>query len=261
MKISIVSPHRDDACFSLGLSILRWARAGHSIRIVNCFTRSNYAPFSDADTVHANDQTSYVSAMREREDERFLRQVPGSNKVDLRLKDAPIRLRCEVDAVCGLAVNDSDPAIAKIRAALEKRLSLDQVDVLLLPLGVGFHVDHSTVREAALPFADLLPCGFYEDLPYGSRAGAEHEAEELQEQIAARTGLRLTPMICHEGKAAGLSKEKLVRIYSSQIDRETAAAMAETAERYSGERMWANEKLTRMADAGVSGWSTPEPTL
>ena len=76
--------------------------------ILNVFSRSLYAPYSDAEFVHENDRLSYVSAMRRREDERFVQQMvhelPKAAKanlqmVDLNLKDAPLRLRCALEDV------------------------------------------------------------------------------------------------------------------------------------------------------------------
>jgi hypothetical protein len=108
MHLLILSPHRDDAAFSLSLALEHWLRGRHTLTIVNVFTRSRYAPFSDADTVHENDLMSYVSAMRKREDEAFLKQMRGARMVDLNLKDAPIRLRCDAATVCDIAVNPDD---------------------------------------------------------------------------------------------------------------------------------------------------------
>lgn len=194
--------------------------------------------------------------MREREDNIFVRRVPGSEKVDLRLKDAPIRLRCGVDTVCDRAVDDADPAIAKIRAALEKRIVPEPGEIFLLPLGVGHHVDDSTAREAVLPFVQRLAFGFYEDQPYGSHAGAEQEAKDLAEELARRTGGRISPMICRSDEGAGPAKRELVGIYASQIDAQTADAMARSAEKLPGERVWASARLEMLVEAGISGWSS-----
>lgn len=255
MRICIVSPHRDDACLSLGMSLIRWARAGHRIRIVNCFTRSASAPYSDADTVHANDRTSYVSAVREKEDKVFLRRVPGAEMVDLRLKDAPLRMRCKEHEVHGRPVNEADPAIAKIATALEKRVGSNQVDLLLLPFGIGRHVDHSTAREAALPFARELACGFYDDMPYPSLVDADLEVNELREEIATHTAWQIVPLLCRAGITAASMKRELARIYCSQIDEATVDAIAEIAGRDNGERIWANDRLLALVEAGISGWS------
>jgi LmbE family N-acetylglucosaminyl deacetylase len=255
LKISIISPHRGDACFALGVSLVRWARAGHQIRLVNCFTRSAHAPYSDADTVHPNDRMSYVTAMRDKEDKVFLRRMQGAEDVDLRLKDAPIRLRCAEQDVYRVAVNESDPAIAKITAALEKRIAPGQMDVMLLPLGIGSHVDHSTAREAAIGFATTLACGFYEDMPYGAREGAASERDRLLREAEQERGLSLSSVTCGALASAGASKRDLAEIYCSQMDEASVEQMAREAEHVGGERIWANERLLSLIAGGISGWS------
>ena len=177
MKILILSPHRGDAAFSLSLAITNWLAARHTVTIVNVFTRSLHAPFSDAEFVHENDRMSYVSAMRLREDELFVQRLtqnlPKSLKanlqmVDLNLKDAPIRLRCPIEELCDRPVNPDDPAIEKIRKALTRQAEAGAMEALVVPLALGEHVDHLTVRAAALPLTPTLPSAFYEDLPYAA---------------------------------------------------------------------------------------------
>src|SRR5277367_7138539 len=130
MKILILSPHRDDAAFSLSLAITNWLTARHSVTLLNVFTRSRYAPYSDAAFVHENDELSYVSAMRLREDEHFLRRITETlpkglknnlHMVDLNLKDAPIRLRIPLEELSNTPVNPADASIEKIRQALTKQ--------------------------------------------------------------------------------------------------------------------------------------------
>ncbi len=175
--------------------------------------------------------------------------------VDLRLKDAPLRLRCKDDAVCHRMWDGADPAIIKIEAALEKRFGPDQVDFIFLPLGLGRHIDHSTVREAATRFARELPCGFYEDMPYGTGAGAELEAQELREQIGAAMLSELPDSslrVFGETEFAGVKKRELALIYDSQISDEEADAMARAAELHGGERVWVNERFARLEAAAVA---------
>ncbi len=180
--------------------------------------------------------------------------------VDMRLKDAPIRFRCEVAEVCDRAVNPADPAIAKISGALVKLLTSNQVDVLILPLGIGHHVDHATVREAALPFAKEMACGFYEDLPYASRAGAEAESEQLRAEVAERMSGTLSSLVLFDGEAAVETKREMARIYSSQIDESTVEDIARFAERYGGERIWADARLVERVRGDLPGWTNAVPT-
>ncbi|NYF78063.1 PIG-L deacetylase family protein [Granulicella arctica] len=240
MKILILSPHRGDAAFSLSLALLQWLKAGHAVTILNCFSRSLHAPFSDAEFTHPNDRLSYVSAMRKREDEAFLRQLSPtqSNKlkmIDLNLKDAPIRLQCTADESFERPVNPEDPAIAKIHKGITRLREESSIDALVLPLGLGNHVDHRTVRDAALAFAAELPSAFYEDLPDATRPG--HAAEDLAAQLSEP----LSPVIV-TAPAAVATKRKLISKYVSQIDDEILEAISTFATPYNGgERFWANQ--------------------
>src|ERR1700748_223631 len=145
--------------------------------LLNVFTRSRYAPYSDAAFVHENDQLSYVSAMRLREDEHFLRRItetlPKGLKsnlymLDLNLKDAPIRLRIPLEELSDTPNNPTDPALEKIRKTLVKQSEAGAMDALVVPAALGKHVDPLTVREAATPFTSAIPAAFYEDLPYAT---------------------------------------------------------------------------------------------
>lgn len=238
MKIAVLSPHRDDAAFSASLAIDFWLGQGHSVTIVNCFTRSDYAPFSDAQSLHPNDRLSYVTALRLREDERWSRSFgAGLKLIDLNLKDAPLRLRCGIDDVCTAPIKVEDKALSKIHNALT-RLS---PDAFLLPLALGAHVDHRTVLESVRP---LLIAGLayacYEDLPYAARPGAA--------AVIAETAHAITPLLrptfteaARDTQAAMVRKRKLALAYDSQVDDITTDQIAAFSTRYKGrERLWAN---------------------
>lgn len=252
MKILVLSPHRDDAAFSLSLSIIHWLGLDNSVILLNCFTRSLYAPFSDVDQSHPNDRLSYVSAMRRREDESFLRRTPGANgknfsMVDLNIKDAPLRLRCSSDVVCDMPVHPEDSAVSKIRKVMTRLTLSSKVDALVLPLALGHHVDHRTARDAALPFSLTMPCAFYEDLPYATRQGVRVDLEAFQADAATRLHESLSPVLCHAPEGAAI-KRRLSLGYTSQIDSDTADLISSFAERYDGgERLWANSAWLDLA--------------
>jgi LmbE family N-acetylglucosaminyl deacetylase len=250
LKILILSPHRDDAAFSLSIAIINWLNARHTVTLLNVFTRSRYAPYSDAAFVHENDELSYVSAMRLREDELFLRRIKESlpkglknnlQMVDVNLKDAPIRLRFPLDEVCKTPVNSADPSIEKIRKALTRQSEQGAMEALVIPAALGNHVDHLTVREAALPFTQTLPSAFYEDLPYiATHPNALADLSALQNAAVERSA-PLSPAICHI--ESGMErKRKLILGYASQIEEEAAASICNFAAHYNGgERLWVNE--------------------
>jgi LmbE family N-acetylglucosaminyl deacetylase len=250
LKILILSPHRDDAAFSLAIAITNWLTARHTVTILNIFTRSRYAPYSDADFVHENDQLSYVSAMRLREDEHFLRRITETlpkglksnlSMVDLNLKDAPIRLRISLEEISDAAVNPADPAIEKIRKALTKQSEAGAMEALVLPAALGNHVDHLTVREAALPLTTAIPSAFYEDLPYATtHPSAATDLESLRESAEQRNE-PLSPVL-YQIESAIERKRKLILGYASQIDDEAGTLISNFATRYNGgERLWVNQ--------------------
>jgi LmbE family N-acetylglucosaminyl deacetylase len=249
LKILILSPHRDDAAFSLSIAITNWLTARHTVTILNVFTRSRYAPYSDAGFVHENDELSYVSAMRLREDELFVRRITETlpkglksnlHMVDLNLKDAPIRLRIPLEELSDTPLNPVDPAIEKIRKALARQSESGAMEALVLPAALGNHVDHFTVREAAMPLTTTVPSAFYEDLPYATtHPSAATDLESLRE-VAEQRNEPLSPVLYQIDSAVEF-KRRLVLGYASQIDEAAGTLISDFATRYNGgERLWAN---------------------
>ena len=249
LKILILSPHRDDAAFSLAIAITSRLTARHTVTILNVFTRSRYAPYSDADFVHENDQLSYVSAMRLREDRHFVGRITEAlpkglksnlHMLDLNLKDAPIRLRIPLEELSDTPVNPRDPAIEKIRKALTNQSEAGAMEALVLPAALGNHVDHLTVREAAMPFTSTIPAAFYEDLPYATTHPSAATDLELLRESAEQRNEPLSPVI-YRIESAVERKRKLILGYASQIDEHAGTLISDFATRYNGgERLWAN---------------------
>jgi LmbE family N-acetylglucosaminyl deacetylase len=244
VKIVVVSPHRDDAAFSLSLAIAAWLERGHAVEVVNCFTRSEYAPFSDVSSVHANDRMTYVTAVRAKEDESWRKQFGTVAKrlslKDLNVKDGPLRMHCTFEELTNVAVNPVDKAMTKIQKAIEG------ADAIVLPLALGGHVDHRTAQEAAvvpLVAGSAVPCAFYEDLPYALEMTAEAIAQAAGD-LATRLGAELAPVFAsaaQEVDGAIQRKRRLAQCYDSQIEDATAERMAEFCAPYGGrERLWGN---------------------
>ena len=247
MKITVVSPHRGDAAFALGLSIRAWLEEGHAVEVVSCFTRSEFAPYSDVGSVHANDRVSFVTAVRKREDEAW-RKLLGSAKLtltDLNLKDAPLRLHCGADEVFGRAADASEKVVAKIRRALE----MSKPGALVLPLGLSGHVDYVTARDVALSAQGTLgfPVAFYEELPYAAGEGAEAAIDAAVVQLTLTVQSKLQPVFATEAmqvdalEGAVARRRRIGWCYDSQIDESATAEIAESCRRYEGrERLWGN---------------------
>jgi LmbE family N-acetylglucosaminyl deacetylase len=245
VKIAVLSPHQDDAAFSLSLAIGIWLGRGHKVDVVNCFTRSEAAPFSDADSVHANDRMTYVTALRRKEDERWRKQFGTKLQcLDLNLKDGPLRLRCGVDEVSRVPIKVGDKALGRIAKALEEI----KPGAVVLPLSLGDHVDHRTARAAGFDFLQErtdLPYAFYEELPDGyEEASLGDEIEDAVAATGVQLSVELLPVFAGgavEAMAATRQKLRLVLQYDSQIGDATAEKIAGVCKRYEGrERLWGN---------------------
>jgi LmbE family N-acetylglucosaminyl deacetylase len=189
--------------------------------------------------------------MRLREDEHFLRRITETlpkglksnlHMVDLNLKDAPIRLRIPLEELSDTRVNPTDPSIEKIRKALTKQSEAGCMEALVLPAALGKHVDHLTVREAAIPFITSIPAAFYEDLPYATtHPSAATDLESLRESAEQRNE-SLSPVL-YQIESAVERKRKLILGYASQIDDDAGTLISNFATRYNGgERLWANQR-------------------
>ena len=96
---------------------------------------------------------------------------------------------------------------------------------MLLPLGVGGHVDHRTARLAgisALPEGTAV--GFYEDLPYAARV---EPVGTIAERVAEIGGLT-AGFVGEAGDVAEAvaRKRRLALFYDSQIDSDVVAQIA-----------------------------------
>ena len=246
MKLLVVSPHRDDAAFSLGLSIEGWLRARHVVQVLNCCTQSEYAPYSDVLSLHENDRRSFVSATRKREDVAWNKLLNGRLQItDLDLLDAPLRLACGVDEVLTVAIRAGDRAVARIGGALRKFAKTADPGKIgfVLPLALGGHIDHRVAREAGVEvLAGMgLPVAFYEDLPYAARPGIAEGIAGHAESLPIECKPAFVQAAPPDAVFAAERKRRMAERYDSQIDSDTARAIGEFALRYDGrERLWAN---------------------
>jgi hypothetical protein len=248
VKIAVVSPHRGDAALAVGLALEEWLRQGHSVEVISCFTRSEQVLYSDADSVHPNDRMSFVSALRKREEEAWVKLYRDLAKggrltvTDLNMKDAPKRLRKSVAEVVGLDVDPAAKELLKIRRAVER----SEASALVLPLALYRHIDRVMAREAAMPFV-AIPMALYEDQPQATTQDAEATAaavRRLEEELgipleAAFAGpAALSPQ---ELEAAVARKRRMALCFDSQMGDAIVEDVARFCLRYEGrERLWTN---------------------
>ena len=229
--VTIFSPHRDDAAFSLCLCLLRWSELRIAVTVANFFTESAYAPRLLSTT------RSSVPSTRAREDRNALLRIHSGIRIrDLGFLDAPLRFNIPAESVCDTKVSSGqcDPSSEQLRSAI---LSNGKQASLLAPLGLGNHVDHLAVQSAALANCRASCLGFYEDLPYATWT-SETEIAERVEQTAKRSGIALRPAIIRNERAVWRKRQLILR-YQSQISGEDATRIARFALKYGGgERIW-----------------------
>jgi LmbE family N-acetylglucosaminyl deacetylase len=204
--VIVLSPHFDDACFSLG-GFLK--ALGHGI-LINIFTHGRYVVqprLARADLTQ--DAVRYV---RDKEDRAFAAAC-GLVRHDLECEEPALRRR-RPGEMAGLA--DDVAQIEDKLLALLFALAAESGTpaALFVPLGIGRHVNHRAAIEVILRnLARLQPffeCYFYEELPYASN---------LFHRMAARERLnhRAGPVRRHAFAAPWREKRALIGLYQSQL--------------------------------------------
>lgn len=230
-ELIILSPHRDDAVFSLGLSLLKWSRLPVKLKIVNFFTVSTYGPRAVSTAVGS------VTAVRQREDHQVLRSIDRRIQIrSLDLLDAPLRLGITSDSVCKPQLSAAQSTGQCELLTLRVRRYFHE-GLVLAPLALGDHIDHLAVKGAAIAASYPQKLAFYEDLPYATWTDQSAILGRVSATSEA-TGTILKPHIMHIDHAVP-RKCKLVRAYRSQIDLAAARQIARFALTYGGgERIW-----------------------
>ena len=159
LDILVVSPHLDDAFFSLG-GLLERSRS-RRVMVVDVFTTSAFAPRLKRFVT----EKRVISAVRRREEWRNLRAVRAESTF-LGFPEAPLR---------GYATSFDPPKWSlegKCMASIWLQLTemVSSARVTFFPLGIGGNLDHLMI--ARLGVESLLRgrgrVMFYEDLPYAS---------------------------------------------------------------------------------------------
>lgn len=223
-RVTLVSPHQDDAVFSLGCWIVRWSKSNVAVTVVNCFTRSTHSPFI------ACKEGLDVPLMRAQEDERSLRSLhPSISIVNLALWDAPIRIGCDIADVCDPAKTQGwDGEIVETIGA-----ALPSASLTLFPLAFGSHIDHRHVHDVSFS-RHVFEVGYYEDLPYAARASPGCQRACL-EKVASTWQSSYVFELESDSIA---EKETAAALYRSQIDAHGLSEIVDYTRALGGERIW-----------------------
>jgi LmbE family N-acetylglucosaminyl deacetylase len=218
--------------FSLAAALWDGRLAGSTP--VTVFSRSAYT------LARPDGAVADVTALRRREDRRFFRATGAGMPLWLELADAPLRRSLGRDTIFSVNVSEQerDDVVAAVKNVLHTSSKL------LVPLGLGGHVDHRIVRDAAVFLYRQHGCEiiFYEDLPYAAfmpLCVITESVRQLETALDARLCARYWP-------SASLvqAKQCAVDSYASQTDAGTLAALLGHAYRLRqsalpAERIWA----------------------
>lgn len=167
MDIVVISPHPDDAAFSVGGLLARLE--GSAILVITCFSRSCALERGDSPG---------TTKLRAVEDDDYARRI-GARLVRLGLPDSGFRTNIGREELRGEEELRLRSALA---SQLQPVISDPAAAFLFVPLGIGGHPDHIHCREIALASFPVERLVFYEDLPYGHMVGGPARVNALVRQ-------------------------------------------------------------------------------
>jgi LmbE family N-acetylglucosaminyl deacetylase len=230
MKINILSPHIDDAAYSLALTISKCAMSKMEITIINCFTVTNWA------LRFVSKNVKEISDLRKKEDVEFYNNYNVPVRiVNLDLLDAPLRN--------GFIFQEKsfEETEWKMVEYLKNYLEKNCDGILFCPLGIGDHIDHAICLETVVQLYKKMDVLFFEDLPYASRI-SEGEITDLLKNIEERLMVKLHCDISTSNNCL-FDKEAIIRLYKTQINDEICAEIIDYMNAVSGERFWGETEV------------------
>lgn len=169
--VLILSPHLDDAAFSLGPLLAQHSKNCHFI-VATAFTKSVNLPSGFALACQLDKGLSVnedYMAIRKKEDAVWAEAI-GAEVIYGELPEAPHR-----------GYNSASELFGSLHPEIDVRKQLFEWIThlvyfykplaLLSPLSIGNHVDHILIRETAERFNNAeVPVYFYKDLPYAGES-------------------------------------------------------------------------------------------
>ncbi|MEM9553010.1 MAG: PIG-L family deacetylase [Acidobacteriota bacterium] len=197
IDLLVLSPHLDDAALSCGGQIHRMARTGGRVVVLTVFaggpsddpcsavTDRDASPAAVAfhaliglEAGEAGVAAADAAVAARRAEDRVACEILGAEGVRWRRLDAVYRRHPDGPLPSLAALFDrARPVDEALVAALAADLrALPPLRRLLVPLGVGGHLDHRTVRAAAERAFPPSSLRYYEDLPYARSRRARWHA-------------------------------------------------------------------------------------
>ena len=178
-----VSPHLDDAVFSVGGTLAALAREGVRVVVATCFTASVPDPSGFALACQLDkglDASVDYMALRRAEDVAACAAV-GAMAIHLPFAEAPHRGYGSAAALFAERRED-DGVEAMLASALATLIGRLAPDRMLGPIGIGDHVDHQVVRSALTGPGRTVE--WWEDWPYADRADPPDRSRAVAHRLS-----------------------------------------------------------------------------
>lgn len=199
----VLSPHLDDAVFSLGAAIANATRRGAEVDVVTVFAGDvdSSVPAAWWDRA-AGFRSEGEAAGARREEDRRACEIVGARPVWLPFADATYERTV-----------DDDELWQAIWPHVQER------EVVFIP---GFplrHVDHLRLARLALERLDLDCVGLYVEQPYAKRHAHRRpwRRPAVPPELNLSRSLRATWSTVHAGRGDRQAKHRAALAYSSQI--------------------------------------------
>lgn len=225
LKVSILSPHIDDAAFGLALTISAFANKNIPVTIINCFTVTKWTAIPVE-----NKEIESVSILRKNEDATFFKNIGNIDIINLDLLDAPLR-NGYIFQNQPFQQNELE-LIENLKKLLEQHVE----GLLFCPLAIGNHIDHAICREAVMKLYKKLDILFFEDLPYAQRIGEDQIHRHIH-NLEEQSGVRLSNHTVSSNNAT-IDKEQAIGLYKSQLNDEIVSEIIAHLHALRGERIW-----------------------
>lgn len=163
--IVVVSPHLDDAILSLGQHLVRWKKEGKKLKVITVFTKfgsgKNLPDYSkDYLKYSGHSLAREFEKVRVKEDVEAMKML-GVDYEHWGFVDAGFREIYDTRKVLlGGVVDTRD---GDLQQQIEKKIKKISADLLMVPYGVGGHVDHVMVKAAS---GEIKNKSYYLDVPY-----------------------------------------------------------------------------------------------
>jgi LmbE family N-acetylglucosaminyl deacetylase len=218
-RVVVVSPHFDDVPLSLGESLRSGVLSRCRVEVRVAFARTDWTRWVHPSPARA----PFVGALRRSEEflasRCFGYRFRTGRWAEVVLRTGVLDPASFLDPGLDLS---GEPLVEEIGAWLDHLCSgadSTRPALLLVPAGLGGHLDHRIVAAAAVGRRMPVPVGFYEDRPYASYLDDGARARQLAAVTAGLQRVEFSPPVRR-------ATQRLARIcYPSQIDHYFVDAM------------------------------------